>query len=128
MSRSNHLLGREKPEIVFQTDQAHFDDLQAYHIMNNPGLIRAYLSTVCHFKFGTFAPHFRKLNESHNSKVITIWGQYDGVVPTELSEELSDLIPSMRLTIKENTSHSIVMEDPEFVAQTLHRHFSSVKQ
>jgi pimeloyl-ACP methyl ester carboxylesterase len=127
MSRKNHLLGREKKEIVFITNEAHFDDLQEYHIMNNPGLIRAYRSTVCHFKFGSFGPHFRKLNDSHNSKVITIWGQYDRVVPTELSEELSDLIPSMRLTIKENTSHSIVMEDPEFVAQTLHMHFSGLK-
>jgi pimeloyl-ACP methyl ester carboxylesterase len=121
LSRGNHLLGREKKEI------AHFDDLQEYHILHHPGMIRSFASTVCHFKFGAFAPCFRKINETHKSKVVAIWGQLDQVVPTDLSEELSDLIPSMRLAIKENTSHSIVMEDPEFVVQTLHLHFSGLK-
>jgi hypothetical protein len=42
----------------------------------------------------------------------------------ELAPELHSLMHFEKLEIHPNTSHSIVIEEPEITAQIIHRHFS----
>jgi pimeloyl-ACP methyl ester carboxylesterase len=110
-SANNHYIKNE------MTD--HFNQIQRFQLMHHPGIMRAFRSTVCNFKFGDYHDRYRLLEESHKDKVCAIWGEFDAVVPTSLSAELKELMPSLELHIRENTSHSIPMEDPEFVVQTM---------
>lgn len=104
--------------------QDHFNEIQRFQLMNHPGIIRAFRSTVMHFKFGNYAERYRILEKSHKRKLLAIWGELDRVVPTQLSSELKELMPSLELHIRANTSHSIVFEDHTFVVETLDSFFS----
>ena len=63
------------------------------------------------------------LNQTHKEKILILWGALDNVVPVELAQELHSLMPLAKLEIHPNTSHSIVIEEPEASAQIIHRHF-----
>ncbi|KAJ3254626.1 hypothetical protein HK103_007036 [Boothiomyces macroporosus] len=100
-----------------------FRIVQSEHLAYNPGLLRALRSTILNFKFGGFANDFKMIEKSHQNKILGIWGSHDQSVPTELSSELQELMPSMRLVIKEGLGHEILLEDTPFSVNTIDSYF-----
>lgn len=77
--------------------------------------MRAFASTVVNFGFDEYAGRFQKVGETHSGKILALWGKFDNVVPTGLSTRLVQLIPSLELKIRDNASHSLPIEDSDFV-------------
>ncbi|KAJ3306571.1 hypothetical protein HDV03_004700 [Kappamyces sp. JEL0829] len=116
LSTTNHLFDEtENPDIK------HFNDLQRFHIMHNPGLLRAFASTVLNFPWGGFAERYRRLGMTHQVNVL--WGDKDTVVPTELSKDLAELIPDLNLVIQPGYGHSIPIENARLTADIVHSFF-----
>ncbi|KAI8897338.1 Alpha/Beta hydrolase protein [Globomyces pollinis-pini] len=114
ISLTNHLLTAQESK-----DVAHFNEYQEYHIKNNPGLMRSFRSTVLNFDFNNQKSAFESLGQTHAKNILGIWGDKDTVVPTELQHDLKRLIPTINMVIKDHASHSVLIEYPEFVADTI---------
>jgi pimeloyl-ACP methyl ester carboxylesterase len=91
----------------------------------NPCIWRAYQSTVCNFSFGKLEERFKKLESTHHAAVVAVWGDNDTVCPTEIADDLKKLNPSLSVYIRPDTTHRIVIEDPEFIASTVDNFFTT---
>ena len=98
--------------------------MQSYHITNNPGFARSYVSVVQNFDFSGFAEKYETLESSHKGRVLAIWGEHDTIVPTNLLEDLKKLIPSLESKIIGNSSHSLPIERPDLVVETISQFLS----
>ena len=95
--------------------------MQAYQLGNNPGFARAYVSLVNNFGFTEFADRYKSLEKSHKGRVLVVWGQYDTVIPTNLLQDLIQLIPSIEHHIIMETSHSVIIEKPIQVVEKIQK-------
>ncbi|KAI8897339.1 Alpha/Beta hydrolase protein [Globomyces pollinis-pini] len=103
-----------------------FNEIQEYHINNNPGVLRAFKSTVIHFDFQNQHSAFEKIGNTHENRVLCIWGDEDRTVDTCYSKDVEELIPSVTLKFKHHATHSIVVEYPEFMDSTIHEYLESI--
>ncbi|KAI8897342.1 Alpha/Beta hydrolase protein [Globomyces pollinis-pini] len=92
---------------------------QKRHFETNFNLPSAFKSTLLHFDVSNLTDLFSKVGKSHSYRILCIWGDNDNTVPTNLAVELMHLIPSIRLAIKESTTHAILIEYPEYVASVI---------
>lgn len=104
-------------------DVAQFNTRQGFHLKHHPGILEAIRSTVFYFDFKNQAPAFRALEKTHAGKVLCIWGEKDKVVPTDLHLALQELIPSVKMQLRRNFSHSIVLEDSSMVVDLVSTFF-----
>jgi pimeloyl-ACP methyl ester carboxylesterase len=103
-------------------DVARFVDMFNYHFENHPGLLNAYRSTAKHFPLQGLQNSFRAVGASHGYRIQCIWGTADQICP--FPSELTQLMPNAHIVQKDNTGHSIGVEEPQFVYKTVEKFIS----
>ncbi|KAJ3277031.1 hypothetical protein HDV01_000083 [Terramyces sp. JEL0728] len=102
-----------------------FKTVQGEHVANNPGFMRAFRSTLIHFPWGGMRRAFKTIDESHKNKILGLWGALDVVVPAQLSSELLQLMPSMKLDFKDGVGHELILEDTEYCVKAISSFFKT---
>lgn len=106
-----------KPESVNRLVK--YREMNEYHIMHHPGLIRAYHSTLVNFPMTNMEKVYSRVGKSHENRILCIWGKVDTVVPFICSENLREMIPSVRLVVKDEAGHGICIEEAKFTSDQI---------
>ena len=83
-----------------------------------PGYYAALLSTLRHFPLDGMGASFETLS-IQGTPVRALFSLNDPLIPAESAEVLAELIPRASIKIFEDTSHDLVMERPELVAEAV---------
>jgi len=101
------------------------DDIKFAHTMvleqlrHNRGFLRAYLSTLRHFKELTnLTANFETIEKS-SIPAMVFWGKNDRVIPYENTKLLKKLLPTAIFHTLEQTGHQLIFERQEEIEQIL---------
>ncbi|TPX42893.1 hypothetical protein SeMB42_g04537 [Synchytrium endobioticum] len=102
----------DKDEVVRLNDK-----IVRQQLMEHPGFMRAYLSTVRRFPFTSLHSRFEAAGAGRD--VLIVWGTEDTVVPYQCSGALMQVIPHAKLVTMKGATHAVVHDRCEDVAKAI---------